>query len=94
MWLFYYFDFGRSNDALMSKSFLLNKNINCNKDGTEWKMENPTHNFREAKLVLQLIQESQIKRKEITIKRKKGRFLYRSFRPIRIFSRFVFYLNV
>ena len=52
------------NDVLKSKSpcILLNKNLNFNKNETESKMENPTHSFRETNLVLQLIQESQIKK--------------------------------
>ena len=45
--------------------FLLNKNINFNKNETESKIENPTHSFRETNLVLQLIEESQIKSKTI-----------------------------
>ena len=67
MWLFYYFNFERNYDVLKSKSpcSLLNKNINFNKNGTESKMENPTHSFRETKLVLQLIEESQIKSKTV-----------------------------
>ena len=32
---------------------------------TESKMENPTHSFRETNLMLQLIQESQIKSKTV-----------------------------
>ena len=54
MWLFYYFDFERNYDVLKSKSprILLNKNINFNKNETEWKMENPTHSFREMNLVV------------------------------------------
>ena len=56
-----------SYDILKSKStcILSNKNINFNKNETESKMENPTHSFRDTKLVLQLIQESQIKSKSI-----------------------------
>ena len=63
MWLFYYFNFERNYDVLKSKSpcILLNKNINFNKNETELKMENPTYNFRETNLMLQLIKESQIK---------------------------------
>ena len=51
------FNFERTNEVLKSKSpcFLLNKNIKFNKNETEAKMENPTHNFRETNLVLQLI---------------------------------------
>ena len=67
MWLFYCFNFERNYDVLKSKSpcILLNKNINFNKNDTELKMENPTHSFRENDLVLQLIQESQIKSKTV-----------------------------
>ena len=55
----------KSYDLLKSRSscILLNKNINCNKNQTELKIENPTHSFRETILVLQLIWESQIKSK-------------------------------
>ena len=44
-------------DVLKSKSpcILLNKNMNFNQNETESKTENPTHNFRETNLVLQLI---------------------------------------
>ena len=57
MWLFYYFNLERNYDVLKSKSscFLLNKKINFNKNETESKIENPTHNFREPNLVLQLM---------------------------------------
>ena len=67
MWFFYYFDFKINYDVLKSKSpwLFLNKNINVNKDETELKMENPTHNFKETNLVLQLIKESQIKSKTV-----------------------------
>ena len=53
--LFCYFHFERNYDVLKSKSscFLLNKNINFNKNETKSKMENPTHSFRELNLVLQ-----------------------------------------
>ena len=56
VWLFYHFNFERNYDVLKSKSpcILLNKNINFNKNGTESKMENLTHGFRETNLVLQL----------------------------------------
>ena len=65
VWLFYGFNFQRNYDVLKSKSpcILFNKNINFNKNETESKMENPTYSFRERNLVLQLIQESQIKSK-------------------------------
>ena len=39
----------------MSPYILLNKNLIFNKNETESKMENPTHSFKEANLVLQLI---------------------------------------
>ena len=57
VWLFYYFYFERNYEVLKSKSpcFLLNKNINFNKNKTELKMENPIHSFREMNHVLQLL---------------------------------------
>ena len=63
VWLFYYFNFERNYDVLKSKSrcILLNKNINFNKNETESKMENLTESCRETKLVVQFIQESQIR---------------------------------
>ena len=44
VWLFYYFYFETNYDVLKSKSlyFLLNENINVNKNETESKIENPT----------------------------------------------------
>ena len=80
VWLFYYFHFERNYDILISKSpcVLFNKNINFNKNGTESKMEYPTHSFTEANLLLQLIQESHIKSKTVmswsSQKKKKGIF--------------------
>ena len=62
MWFFYYFIFER-NWKSKSPCFLLIKNININKKETESKIENPTHTFREIKLVLLLIWESRIKSK-------------------------------
>ena len=55
MWLFCYIYFDRNYDVLKSKIpyILMSKNINFNKDETKSKMENPTHIFREIKLVLQ-----------------------------------------
>ena len=55
--LFLFFYFERNYDFLKSSGpcFLLNKNINFNKNETESKMENPTHSFREMNLVLQLL---------------------------------------
>ena len=35
--------------------FFAERNINFNKNETESKMENPIYNFREMKLVLQLV---------------------------------------
>ena len=57
MWPFNYFIFERSYDVLKSKNscILLNKNINFDKDGTELKVENPTHSFREPNLIFKLI---------------------------------------
>ena len=52
--------------------------INSDKNETEWKMENPTHAFREMKLVLQLIQESQIRSETVmswSLQKKKVHFL-------------------
>ena len=67
MWLFYYFNFERNYDVLISKSpcILLNKNINFNKKETGSKLERSTHSFRETNLVLQLIKELQIKSKTV-----------------------------
>ena len=54
VWFFYYFNFEWKYDVLKSKSpcILLNKITNVNKNETESKMQNPTHNFRETNLVL------------------------------------------
>ena len=67
MWLFYFFKFEKNYDVLKSNSpyFFLNKNINFNKNEKESKMENPEHSFRETDLVLQLIEEPQIKSKTV-----------------------------
>ena len=66
-WLFYYFNFERNFNVLKSENtwILLNKNINCNKKESDWKMENPTYTIRETNLVFQLIEESQIKSKTL-----------------------------
>ena len=77
MWLFYHFDFERSYDILKPKRpcFLLYKKLSFNKNETETEMETSTHAFRETNLVLQLIQESQIKSKTViswSFQRKKG----------------------
>ena len=77
--------------------FLLNKNMNFNKIETESKMENSAYSFREKSLVLQLIQESQIKSKTMMswrARKKKEAFLYRLFCPKEIFLTFAFNLNV
>ena len=67
MWFSYYFNFERNYDILKSKCpcILLNKNTNFNKNEAKSKMKNPTHSFRETNLLLQLIQESQIKSKTV-----------------------------
>ena len=51
------FSFWKELWRIMPKSpwFLLNKNVNFNKNETESKKGNPTHSFRETKLVSQLI---------------------------------------
>ena len=56
-WLFYYFNFERNYDVFKSKgpSILLIKNINFNKNKTEWKTKNLTHSFTEMNIVHQLI---------------------------------------
>ena len=63
VWLIYYFNFERNYDVLKSKNpcIFLNKNINFSKNEKESKMENPAQNFRETNIVLQHIQEWQIK---------------------------------
>ena len=57
VYLFYYFNFERTYDVLKSNSpcILLKKNIYFNKNQAEWKIETPTHSFREKNLMLQLI---------------------------------------
>ena len=59
--------FGKNYGVLKLESpcFLLSKNTNFNKNETKSKMENPTNNFREMNYVLQLVSESQIKRKTV-----------------------------
>ena len=54
---YYYVYFERNYYVLKSKClcFLLNKNINLNKNETDSKMGNPTEDFRETNLVLQLV---------------------------------------
>ena len=64
----------------------------------ESKMGNPKHSFRETDLVLQLIEELQIKSKTVmswsSRKKKESIFLYRLPCPTGIFLRFVFHLNI
>ena len=64
----------------------------------ESKMKNPTHSFREMNLVLQLIQELQIKSKTMMIwssqKKKGGIFCAVYCVQSEFFLRFVFYFNV
>ena len=94
MWLFYCFNLERNFDVLK----LLTKYINFDKSEMELKMENSTRNFGETKFVLQLIQESQIKRKTLmrwsSWKKKGSIFLHHLFCPKEIFLAFVFYLNI
>ena len=78
----FFFTFERNYEVLKSKSpwILLNKYINFNKNKTKLKMENPTYSFREANLVLQLINEFQIKSKTVrswsSQKKKDGSLFY------------------
>ena len=77
MWLLYCFYSERNYEVLISKipCILLNKNVNFNKNETELKMENPTHSFRETNLMLQFIQDSQVKSKTViswSSRKKKG----------------------
>ena len=68
MWLIYCFNIERNHDVLKSESpcFLLNENLNVNKNETELKKEKKsTHTFREASRVLQLIKEYGIKSKTV-----------------------------
>ena len=57
VWLFYYFYFERNYDILKSRKacFLLNKNMNFNKNDADAKIENSTHSFKEMNLVLQFV---------------------------------------
>ena len=85
---------------LKESEFLLNKNINFNKNKSESKMENATHSFREINLVFQLIWKSQIKSKTVMSwgSRKNRRAFFAL--PIRLFCQkkmfltFVFYFNI
>ena len=102
--LFYYFNFERNYDVLNPKSpsILLKKNINFNKNEKEWKMENPTHSFRETNLVVQLIEELQMKSKTVmswsSRKKKEGifctvYFVYRLYRNSLCFITMYIVLN-
>ena len=84
----------------LDRSILLNKNINFNKNKTESKMQNPTHQFKETNLVLQLIEESQIKSETVmswsSWKKKEGIFVQfilskRKFFSICVLSQFIVY---
>ena len=84
----------------LDRSILLNKNINFNKNKTESKMQNPTHQFKETNLVLQLIEESQIKSETVmswsSWKKKEGIFVpfilsKRKFFSICVLSQFIVY---
>ena len=101
MWLFYYFNFEKNYDVLISKSpcILLNKNIKVNKNETKSKMENSTHGFKETNLVLQFILESQIKSKIMlswSSRKKKDKSICCTVYFVRrkLFLTFAFYLNV
>ena len=62
---FLLFNYERNYDILKSKSscFLVNKNINSNKNEMESKMENPTHTFTEINLYF-----SSCKNRELKVK--------------------------
>ena len=84
----------------LDRSILLNKNINFNKNKTESKMQNPTHQFKETNLVLQLIEESEIKSETVmswsSWKKKEGIFVpfilsKRKFFSICVLSQFIVY---
>ena len=76
------FNFERNDDVLKSKipSFLLNKNINFDKNETESKIKNPTHSFREMNLVPAQIRITKLQIKSKTVmswssrKKKEGIF--------------------
>ena len=77
---FCYFNLERNYDVLKSKSpcILMNKNINFNKNEAKSKMRNSTQSLTETIILLQLIQESQIKCKTVMswISRKKKRAIF------------------
>ena len=98
-WLFYSFSFEKNYDVWKSKHpcFLLNKNVNFNKNETEPKMENPTRSFRDKNLVLQLVWESRIKSKSVMSwsSQKKKECIFRNVYFVRkIFFKHLFYLNI
>ena len=76
------FNFERNDDVLKSKipCFLLNKNINFDKNETESKIENPTNSFREMNLVPAQIRITKLQIKSKTVmssssrKKKEGIF--------------------
>ena len=80
--------------------FLVNKNINFNKNKSESKMENATHSFREINVVFQLIWKSQIKSTTVMSwgSRKNRRAFFappiRLFCQKKMFLKFVFYFNI
>ena len=77
---FCYFNLERNYDVLKSKSpcILINKNINFNKNEAKSKMGKSTQSCTEKIILLQLIQESQIKCKTVMswISRKKKRAIF------------------
>ena len=76
----------------MNQCILLKKK-NFDKNETESKMEHLTHSFRERSLVLQHIEESQIKSKTViswNSREERGHFLYIFFYPKESFLIFVF----
>ena len=96
VWLLYYHNFERNYDVLKLKSpcIFLNKSINFDKNGKESKIENPTQGFRDINLVLQLIQESQIKSKTVmswSWRKKKRTFFVLFFVWRNVLSQFVVY---
>ena len=98
VWLFYYFYFERNYDVLKSKSpcFLLNKNINFNKNETESKMENPTHSFREMNLCFSSYKNCELKVKLWWVgahERKKSAFFATIFFVQRISHCIMYWIN-
>ena len=75
----------------------LEQKYKLDKNGTESKMKNPTDSFRGTKLVLQLIEELQIKSKTAmswrSRKKKENIFVTKNLSE-GFFLTFVFYLNL